>query len=108
MFAAAIKLYPRPDRSANKDAVLSREAKQAYGWSPERLGDRLIGILVSLVPPGDSADNVGIRIEASGGTLTALCWGCAVLARRSCEGPRNGLSLSAALRDKFFSSDSAN
>jgi hypothetical protein len=35
----------------------------------------LIGIAVSLVPPGDSADKLGFEIRLVGGTLVAIALG---------------------------------
>ena len=76
MFAAAIKLYPRPDRSANKDAVLIPGGKAGV-WivSGTGLTIVLIGILVSLVPPGDSSDKLGFELKLVGGTLAAIVLG---------------------------------
>jgi amino acid transporter len=76
MFAAAIKLYPRPDRSANKDAVLIPGGKAGV-WivSGTGLAIVLIGILVSLVPPGDSADKLGFEMKLVGGTVAAIVLG---------------------------------
>ena len=35
----------------------------------------LIGILVSLVPPGDSADKLGFELKLVGGTVAAIVLG---------------------------------
>jgi len=79
MFAAAIKLYPRPDRSANKDAVLIPGGKAGV-WivSGTGLAAVLIGILVSLVPPGDSSDKLGFELKLVGGTVAAIALGLAL------------------------------
>jgi amino acid transporter len=76
MFAAAIKLYPRADRRANKDAVLIPGGKAGV-WivSGTGLAIVLIGILVSLVPPGDSSDKVGFELKLVGGTVAAIVLG---------------------------------
>src|SRR5436190_2802024 len=76
MFAAAIKLYPRPDRRANKDAVLIPGGKAGV-WIVSGTGLMivLIGILVSLVPPGDSADKLGFELKLVGGTVAAIVLG---------------------------------
>jgi amino acid transporter len=76
MFAAAINLYPRPDRSANKNAVLIPRGK-ADVWivSGTGLTIVLIGILVSLVPPGDSSDKLGFELKLVGGTVAAIALG---------------------------------
>src|SRR5712664_1809421 len=76
MFAAVIKLYPRPDRSADKDAVLVPGGRAGV-WivSGTGLGIVLIGILVSLVPPGDSSDKLGFEVKLVGGTVAAIALG---------------------------------
>jgi len=76
MFAAAIKLYPRPDRRANKDAVLIPGGRAGV-WivSGSGLAIVLIGILVSLVPPGDSSDKLGFELKLVGGTVAAVVLG---------------------------------
>src|SRR5256885_14666242 len=81
MFAAAIKLYPRPDRRANKDAVLI-PGGQAGVWIAAGTGLTilLLAILVSLVPPGDWSDKFGFEMKLVGGTAAAivlgLTWDC--------------------------------
>jgi glutamate:GABA antiporter len=76
MFAAAIKLYSRPDRRENKAAVLI-PGGQAGVWIISGVGFCivLIGILVSLVPPGDSADKLGFELKLVGGTVVAMAVG---------------------------------
>jgi len=76
MFAAAIKLFPRPDRRANKDAVLIPGGKAGV-WivCGTGLAAVLIGILVSLVPPGDSSDKLGFELKLVGGTVAAIALG---------------------------------
>jgi len=76
MFAAAIKLYGRSDRLENKNAVLIPGGK-AVVWVVSILGflTVLIGIIVSLVPPGDSVDKVGFELRLVGGTVAAIALG---------------------------------
>ena len=76
MFAAAIKLYGRPDRLENKNAVLIPGGK-AVVWVVSILGFATvsIGIIVSLVPPGDSVDKLGFEFRLVGGTLAAIALG---------------------------------
>ncbi len=76
MFAAAIKLYSRPDRRANKDAVLIPGGKAGV-WIVAGTGLTivLLGILVSLVPPGDSSDKFGFEMKLVGGTAAAIVLG---------------------------------
>ena len=68
MFAAVIKLAHRKDRKENPHAVLV-PGGIAGVWISGGLGFLvvLIGILVSLVPPGDSENKIGFRVEAGGG-----------------------------------------
>ena len=60
MFAAAIKLFGRRDRSENKGAVLIPGGKAGV-WIISALGFLIvfIGIIVSLVPPGDAVNLEG-------------------------------------------------
>jgi len=76
MFAAAIKLFGRSDRTENKNAVLI-PGGQAGVWVISILGfvTVLIGIIVSLVPPGDSSDKLGFELRLVGGTLAAIALG---------------------------------
>ncbi len=76
MFAAAIKLFGRSDRAENKNAVLI-PGGQAGVWVISILGfvTVLIGIIVSLVPPGDSSDKLGFELRLVGGTLAAIALG---------------------------------
>jgi amino acid transporter len=76
MFAAAIKLYGRKDRRENKDAVLIPGGKAGV-WIASILGFLvvLVGILVSLVPPGDSSDKLGFELKLVGGTVASIVLG---------------------------------
>jgi len=76
MFAAAIKLFGRGDRSQNKNAVLIPGGKAGV-WMISILGFVfvLFGIAVSLVPPGEAADKLGFEIKLVGGTLAAIILG---------------------------------
>ena len=76
MFAAAIKLYGRGDRTANSQAVLIPGGQPGV-WIISALGFVvvLIGIIVSLVPPGDSSDKVGFELKLVCGTLAAILLG---------------------------------
>jgi amino acid transporter len=76
MFAGAIKLFGRRDRSENKTAVLIPGGKLGV-WVISSVGFLvvLIGIIVSLVPPGDSSDKLGFELKLVGGTLAALALG---------------------------------
>jgi glutamate:GABA antiporter len=79
MFAAAIKLFGRSDRTSNQGAVLIPGGKPGV-WIISTVGFLvvLIGILVSLVPPGDSSDKVGFELKLVGGTFAALALGLAL------------------------------
>jgi glutamate:GABA antiporter len=76
MFAGAIKLFGRRDRTENKDAVLIPGGKLGV-WMISSVGFLvvLIGIIVSLVPPGDSSDKLGFELKLVGGTAAALALG---------------------------------
>jgi len=76
MFAAAIKLVGRRERLENKNAVLIPGGKSGV-WIVSILGfvTVLIGIIVSLVPPGDSSDKLGFELRLVGGTLAAIALG---------------------------------
>ena len=76
MFAAVIKLRSRKDRSENPQAILVPGG--AFGvWIAGGLGFVvvLIGILVSLVPPGDSADKLGFELKLVAGTAASVLLG---------------------------------
>jgi len=76
MFAAAIKLVKLPDRRENAQAVLIPGGKPGV-WVISSLGFAivLIGIIVSLVPPGDASDKFGFEMKLVGGTVLALAIG---------------------------------
>jgi amino acid transporter len=76
MFAAAIKLYGRRDRTENKNAVLIPGGKAGV-WITSILGFLviLVGIFVSLVPTGETKDKLGFEIRLVGGTLAAIVLG---------------------------------
>ena len=68
MFAAVIKLAGRKDRTENAHAVLVPGGKIGV-WICGGLGFAvvLLGIFVSLVPPGDSANKLGFEVKLVGG-----------------------------------------
>lgn len=76
MFAAVIKLAQRKDRSENPHAVLVPGGLPGV-WICGGLGFLvvLIGILVSLVPPGDSANKIGFEMKLVVGTGASLLLG---------------------------------
>jgi glutamate:GABA antiporter len=76
MFAAVIKLAGRKDRNENPQAVLV-PGGIAGVWISGSLGFIvvLIGIMVSLVPPGDSSDKLGFELKLVGGTLASVLLG---------------------------------
>ena len=71
MFAAVIKLAARKDRTENPQAVLVPGGKTGV-WICGSLGFLvvLVGIFVSLVPPGDALDK--LRFEVSVFSSVAL------------------------------------
>jgi amino acid transporter len=76
MFAAVIKLARRKDRKENPDAVLV-PGGVAGAWICGGLGFAvvLLGIIVSLVPPGDSTDKLGFELKLVAGTAASILLG---------------------------------
>jgi amino acid transporter len=76
MFAAAIKLAGRKDRAENPHAVLIPGGKAGL-WLSSVLGFFvvLVGIFVSLVPPGDSVNKWSFELRLVGGTLASILIG---------------------------------
>jgi amino acid transporter len=76
MFAAVIKLARRKDRKGNPHAVLV-PGGLAGVWISGGLGFIvvLVGIFVSLVPPGDSTNKLGFELKLVGGTIASILLG---------------------------------
>ena len=76
MFAGVIKLSRRKDRAENQHAVLIPGGIPGV-WFAGGLGILvvLVGIFVSLVPPGDSSDKLGFELKLVGGTLASILLG---------------------------------
>jgi amino acid transporter len=76
MFAAIIKLARRRDRKENPHAVLVPGGVTGV-WICGGLGFLvvLIGIFVSLVPPGDSMNKLGFELKLVGGTAASILLG---------------------------------
>jgi preprotein translocase subunit Sss1 len=76
MFAAVIKLARRPDRASNAHAILVPGGRPGVLIAGS-LGFIvvLIGILVSLIPPGDSASKAGFELKLLIGTLASILLG---------------------------------
>jgi amino acid transporter len=76
MFAAAIRLYSRNDRRENSEAILIPGGRTGV-WAVSGVGFLvvLIGIFVSLVPPGESANKLGFEMKLVGGTVTTILLG---------------------------------
>ncbi len=76
MFAGVIKLSRRKDRLENEHAVLIPGGVPGV-WFAGGLGIVvvLIGIFVSLVPPGDSSDKLGFEVKLVLGTLASILLG---------------------------------
>jgi glutamate:GABA antiporter len=79
MFAAVIKLASREDRRSNAHAVLVPGGKLGV-WICGGLGILvvLLGILVSVVPPGDSTNKAGFEMKLIGGTVISILVGLAL------------------------------
>jgi amino acid transporter len=91
MFAAVIKLAYRRDRAGNPHAVLV-PGGIAGVWVSGSLGFIvvLIGILVSLVPPGDSSNKLGFELKLVGGTAVSILLGL-ILYWRGARSKQSGL-----------------
>jgi len=76
MFAAVIKLARRKDRTENKHAVLVPGGMTGV-WISGGAGFLvvLVGIAVSLVPPGDSANKLGFELKLLAGTAVSILLG---------------------------------
>jgi glutamate:GABA antiporter len=76
MYAAAIKLAGRKDRLENKQAVLIPGGKLGV-WIASGLGFLVVlaGIVLSLIPPGDSSNKLGFEMKLIGGTVTSVALG---------------------------------
>jgi amino acid transporter len=76
MYAAAIKLVNRRDRLENPQAVLIPGGKVGV-WIASGLGFLVVlaGIVLSLIPPGDSANKIGFELKLVGGTVAAIALG---------------------------------
>jgi hypothetical protein len=76
MYTAAIKLAGRKDRLENPQAVLIPGGKFGV-WIASGLGFLVVlaGIVLSLIPPGDSSDKLGFELKLVGGTVTAVVLG---------------------------------
>jgi glutamate:GABA antiporter len=76
MFAAAVKLAGRPDRKTNQQAVLIPGGKAGV-WIACTLAFSvtLLSILVSMLPPGDTADREIFLAKVVGTTLVMLAMG---------------------------------
>ena len=91
MFAAVIKLARRKDRKENLEAVLV-PGGVAGVWICGGLGFIVVlgGILLSLVPPGDSSDKLGFEMKLIAGTVASVLIGL-VLYQRGARAKRSAL-----------------
>ena len=79
MFAAIIRLASRPDRTENPHAVLVPGGRAGV-WICGGLGFIvvLIGIGVSLVPPGEAVSRLGFELQLVIGTVVSILIGLAL------------------------------
>jgi hypothetical protein len=79
MFAGVIKLASRPDRAANPHAVLVPGGRMGV-WICGGLGFVvvLIGIAVSLIPPGEATSKLGFELQLLIGTVVSILIGLAL------------------------------
>ena len=76
MYAAAIKLAYRPDREQTPGAVLIPGGKLGV-WIAAGLGFLvvLLGIILSLIPPGETSNKFNFEVELTGATGLAIALG---------------------------------
>ena len=76
MFAAVIRLGARPDRASNPHAILVPGGRAGL-WICGGLGFLvvLLGIAVSLIPPGDSSSKLGFELKLVIGTVVSVLIG---------------------------------
>ncbi len=76
MFAAVIKLSYRPDRTLSTHAVLVPGGRTGV-WVCGILGFAviLIGIILSIIPPGDTSSKLIFELKLIGGTLISIVIG---------------------------------
>jgi amino acid transporter len=79
MFAAVIRLGARPDRASNPHAILVPGGRPGL-WICGGLGFLvvLLGIAVSLIPPGDSSSKLGFEPKLLIGTVASILIGLAL------------------------------
>jgi len=82
MYAAVIKLAYRPDRENTPGAVLIPGGKLGV-WIAGGLGFLvvLLGIVLSFIPPGETANKVLFEVKLASGTVLAVLFGIVLYAR---------------------------
>jgi amino acid transporter len=76
MFAAAMKLATRPDRAANKQAVLIPGGRfGVYLTAGLAAVVTFASIIFSIIPPGDSSNKVLFEIKVIGSSIAAIAVG---------------------------------
>jgi hypothetical protein len=82
MFAGVVKLARRNDRAENPQAILIPGGKFGL-WTCGILGFVvvLVGIFVSLVPPGDTVNKWSFEFRLLGGTLASIFLGLILYSR---------------------------
>jgi amino acid transporter len=76
MFAAAMKLATRPDRAANKQAVLIPGGRLGvYLTAGLAAAVTFASIVFSIIPPGDSSNKVLFEIKVIGSSIAAIAIG---------------------------------
>jgi glutamate:GABA antiporter len=89
MYAAVIKLAYRPDREANRNAILIPGGKFGV-WLMGALGFAVVlfGIVLSLIPPGESSSKWLFETKLVGGTVIAVLVGLVLYWRGAREKAR--------------------
>ena len=89
MYAAAIKLAYREDRATNPHAVLIPGGLPGV-WLAGGLGFAVVaaGIVLSLIPPGESTNKFLFEVKLVAGTLLSVLLGLILYHRGSRQRPR--------------------
>ena len=98
MYAAVIKLAYRPDREADRNAILIPGGKFGV-WLMGALGFSVVlfGIVLSLIPPGESSNKWLFEAKLVGGTVIAVFVGLVLYWRGAREKSRAVHAKSPAL-----------
>ena len=100
MYAAVIKLAYRKDRAANQEAVLIPGGRTGV-WIAGLMGlvVVVVGIVLSLIPPDESANKWVFEVKLVGGTAASVAIGLVLYFRGVRAKAREARGISAATAD---------